>query len=251
MTALGLALGLLIGLSLGLLGGGGSILTVPIFVYILGYAPKAAIAMTLPVVGTTSLVGAVGHWRAGNVQLRQALVFGLFAMGGAYAGARAATLLSGVVQLLILAFVMLAAAISMLRAPERRPAEGGETRARWLMPLVGVGVGVLTGLVGIGGGFLIVPALVLFARLPMTQAVGTSLVVIALNAVAGFAGYVEVVEIPWTFLGMFTAVAIVGILAGTHFVRFVSQRTLKRAFGVFLLFVAAFILFQNRSALAL
>ena len=250
MDAVGLLLASVIGLSLGLLGGGGSILTVPIFVYVLGYAAKPAIAMSLPVVGATSLVGAFGHWRAGNVNLRQAFSFGIVAMVGAYAGARLAVLVSGVVQLTLLAVVMLGAAMSMLRQTGSRPAAVGtvdaEPVSRWLVLVVGLGVGMLTGLVGIGGGFLIVPALVLLARLPMKQAVGTSLLVIAMNSASGFAGYLGQVDVPWRFMAMFTVVATGGILAGTYLVRFVSQRALKRAFGVFLLLMSGVMLYQNR-----
>ena len=110
--------------------------------------------------------------------------------------------------------------------------------------VVGLGVGMLTGIVGIGGGFLIVPALVVLARVPMKQAVGTSLLVIAMNSASGFAGYAGTVAIPWGFLILFTAVAIGGILAGTYFVRFVPAAALKRGFGVFLLFVGSFMLYQ-------
>jgi hypothetical protein len=247
MEIVGLLLASAIGLSLGLLGGGGSILTVPIFVYVLGYAAKPAIAMSLPVVGATSLVGALGHWRAGNVNLRQALSFGVVAMVGAYAGARLAVLVSGVVQLTLLAIVMLGAAMSMLRPTAARAATvDAEPVSRWLVLIVGLGVGMLTGLVGIGGGFLIVPALVILARLPMKQAVGTSLVVIAMNSASGFAGYLGQVEVPWGFMAAFTAVAIGGILAGTYLVRFVSQQALKRAFAIFLLLMSGVILYQNR-----
>ena len=207
MGALGLALAALIGLSLGLLGGGGSILTVPILVYVLGFEAKEAIAASLVVVGATSLFGALGHWRAGRVRPRTALAFGLVAMLGAFAGARLAGLLSGTLQLAVFAVVMLAAAVSIFRGR----AEGDESAPPRPLPLIvlaGLAVGVLTGVVGVGGGFLIVPALVLLARLPMKQAVGTSLVVIAMNSAAGFTGYLGRVPIRWGFLLAFTAVAI-------------------------------------------
>lgn len=247
MAALGLVFAALIGITLGLLGGGGSILTVPVFVYALGFDAKQAIAMSLPVVGATSLVGALGHWRAGNVNLRTALTFGSVAMAGSFAGARLAALVSGSTQLTLLAVVMLAAAVSMLRASRRRSAVAGrEHPPVALLSLVGVGVGVLTGLVGIGGGFLIVPALVVLARVPMTQAVGTSLLVIAMNAAAGFLGYAGQLSIPWDFVALFTAVAMAGILAGTHLVRFVSQGMLERAFAVLLLAAGGLMLYQNR-----
>lgn len=246
MIFLGLGLAAIIGLSLGVLGGGGSILTVPIFVYVLGFGAKPAIAMTLPVVGATSLIGAASHWREGNLDLRVALLFGAVAMTGAYLGARLAHLLTGTEQLAILGVVMVAAAISMIRG---RP-EGDASLPRRPMSLVLVAartVGALTGLVGIGGGFLAVPALVLLARTPMKQAVGTSLLVIAMNSAAGFAGYVGQVEIPWGFLTAFTAIATLGILAGTRLVRHVSQHRLRRSFAVFLLAMAAFVLYQNRA----
>ena len=254
MIVLGYALAAVIGLSLGILGGGGSILTVPIFVYILGFDPKLAIAMSLPVVGATSFIGAIGHWKAGNVNLKTAALFGIIAMVGAYAGARLAVFLAGAMQLALLAIVMLAAAVSMLRSSRRDAALGSAPvsteRAmdmRLLVP-VAITVGLLTGLVGIAGGFLVVPALVLLARVPMKQAVGTSLLVIALNSVSGFAGYAGRVHVPWGFMAGFTTIAATGILAGTYLVQFVSQRALKRAFAVFLLLIGTFVLYKNRSA---
>lgn len=257
MALLGLLLAVLIGLSLGLLGGGGSILTVPIFVYVLGYDAKEAIAMSLAVVGAVSLFGAVGHWRAGNVNLRVALIFGVVAMAGTYLGARLAVYFSGAAQLALFAVVMLLAAVFMFRGgPAPRAAAGaGEEPAVAEMPLLlivveGLAVGALTGLVGVGGGFLIVPALVLLGRLPMKQAVGTSLLVIALKSAAGFYGYLGQVAVPWAFMTLFSAVAIVGILGGAYLVRFVPQHALKRAFAVFLVVMGSFILYQNRSAIA-
>jgi uncharacterized membrane protein YfcA len=251
MSILGLALAALIGVSLGLLGGGGSILTVPILVYVLGYGAKEAIAMSLGVVGTVSLFGSLAHWRTGNVDLRTALPFGVFAMGGAFLGARLGALVSGPVQLTGFAVVMLLAAVSMLRGgtgavetpPERR------SPALATLGLVGVGMGALTGLVGVGGGFLIVPALVLLARVPMKQAVGTSLLVIAMNSAAGLSGYLGRVEVDWAFMALFTAVAIAGILLGTWLIRYVPQAALKRSFAVFLLVMGTFILYQNRGVL--
>lgn len=245
----GLALAAVIGLTLGLLGGGGSILTVPVLVYVLGFGAKPAIAMSLPVVGITSLVGAALHWRLGNVRVGTALTFGVMAMVGAFAGAKLATFMSGTAQLALLAVVMLAAAASMLRGGVRGTAAPEVARPRLtLLVAVALGVGVLTGLVGIGGGFLVVPALVLLARVPMTQAVGTSLLVIAMNAASGFAGYLGTVDLDWGFLAGFTAVAVVGALAGTVLVAHVPQVALKRAFAVFLLAMGGFVLYMNRSA---
>ena len=252
MVLVGYALAALVGLSLGLMGGGGSILTVPIFVYVLGYDAKLAIAMSLPVIGITSLVGAASHWRAGNVNVRTAVTFGLVAMVGAYAGAQLARLLDGAVQLALLAGIMLIAAVMMYRSARSTPALAAaepagvqQMRLALLVP-VALAVGVITGVVGIGGGFLVVPALVLLARAPMTQAVGTSLLVIAMNSVAGFAGYVGQVQVPWAFMMAFTGVAVAGILAGTYLVRYVSPRALKQAFALFLVVMGSFMLYRNR-----
>lgn len=251
MVALGYALAALVGLSLGMLGGGGSILTVPIFVYVLGFDPKLAIAMSLPVVGGASLIGAISHWKAGNVRLSTAALFGVIAMAGAYAGARLAVFVSGRFQLILLAVVMVVAAISMFRsarrdrqveaAPDPRPMSLG------LLIPVSLSVGLLTGVVGIGGGFLIVPALVVLARVPMKQAVGTSLLVIAMNSLSGFAGYLGTVSLPWNFMLVFMSIAAAGILAGTWLVRYVAQSALKQGFSIFLILVGAFILFNNLS----
>lgn len=254
MEMLGLVLAAFMGLSLGMLGGGGSILTVPIFVYVLGFDAKTAIAMSLPVVGITSLAAAIGHWRAGNVNLRAAFLFGAIAMVGALAGSWLAAYLTGAAQLVLLGTAMLAAAVAMLRGSDRETTPAATPGTAPTMPfvsltMVALGVGVLTGVVGIGGGFLIVPALVLLARLPMKFAVGTSLLVIAMNAASGFAGYVGQVDIAWRAILLFTAIAIAGALAGSHLVRFVPQATLKRGFAVFLLVLGALILYQNRFAL--
>lgn len=248
---LGLVLAALIGLSLGMLGGGGSILTVPIFVYLLDFSAKPAIAMSLLVVGVTAAVGTLSHWRSGNVEVRPALLFGAAAMAGAFAGARLAAHISGGLQLLLLGLVMLAAAGSMFRRPSNSAdtglASAGSRRASLpVLGLVGLGVGVLTGVVGVGGGFLIVPALVVLTGLPMKHAVGTSLLVIAMNAAAGFAGYLGQVSIPWGFVGSFTAVAVTGILAGSYLIRLVSADALRRAFAVFLVIVGGLVLYQNR-----
>jgi uncharacterized membrane protein YfcA len=240
---------LAIGLTLGLIGGGGSVLTVPVFAYVLGYPPKVAIAMSLPVVGATSLVGAARHFRAGNLLWRTALAFGVVAMVGSYAGARLARHLDGRVQLAALGVVMVVSAISMLRSAGSAANETPHQAPLPVVALAGVGVGLLTGIVGIGGGFVIVPALVLLLNVPMKQAVGTSLAVIALNAVSGFAGYAGQVSIDWPILLVVAAIAIVGILAGTHLHASASPAQLKQGFALFLLAIAGFILYQNRGVL--
>jgi uncharacterized membrane protein YfcA len=249
---LGFLFAALIGLALGTLGGGGSILTVPVLVYVLGYDPKLAIAMSLPVVGTAALVGVVSHWRAGNVRLQTAAIFGSVAMVGSYTGARASVWLTGRLQLLILGSVMIAAAASMLRSSIRdgniAPTVESPPHPA-IMLSVGFGVGLLTGVIGIGGGFLIVPALVILGRVPMKSAVGTSLLVIAMNSLSGYLGYHGREIVPWDFVVRFSAVAVAGILAGTALVRHISTRQLKRAFAVLLVVIGVLVLWQNRAQL--
>lgn len=245
MNLLGLSFALLIGLSLGLLGAGGSIITVPVFTYVLGYPPKSAIAMTLPVVAVASLVGAFGHWRAGRVRLDVALRFGLVAVLTSFAAARLSPHVSARTQLAILGFVILGAASSMFRPPPLQGAEPLRPRPSWVVVLAGALVGVLTGLTGVGGGFVIVPALVLLARLPMKDAVGTSLAVIVMNTAAGFGGYVGLVHIDWSLLIPFMALAVAGILLGTRLVGHVPAAALRRAFAMLLVAVGALVLWQN------
>ena len=248
MSILGVGLAALIGLALGLLGGGGSILTVPTFVYLLGFEVKTAIATSLAVVGAVSLFGALHHRRAGNVRPRLALLFAAAAMPGSFAGARLAVFVSGAAQLTLFAVVMLLAAFFMLRpARSGRLPDTGRPLPLARAAVMGVAVGVLTGLVGVGGGFLIVPALVLLGRVPMKPAIGTSLLVIALNSAAGFAGYLGRVEIAWAATALFTLIAIGGILVGAHLVPYVPAVALRRGFAVFLVAMSGFILYQNRS----
>ncbi len=249
MSATAAVLALFTGIILGLLGGGGSILTVPAFVYALGYDPKLAVVMSLPVVGGAALVGAARHAMLGNVALRVAIPFGLAAMVGAFAGARVAHFLSGTTQLVVLALMMLTAAVSMLRTsslPE--PPSDAPLRVTPAFLAIGVAVGVLTSLVGVGGGFLIVPALVVLARVPMRQAIGTSLVVIAMNTLAGYAGYHGTLDVPWNVVLWFGGIAAVGILVGSALIKHVPVQILKRAFAVLLLLIGALILWQNLSS---
>jgi len=248
----GFALAVLIGMTLGMLGGGGSILTVPVFAYVMGFAPKDAIAMSLPVVGTTGLVGALGHWREGNVDWHAVAVFGPLAMVGALGGARLATFVSGSFQLLVLGFVMLVAGGLMLWG--RAPRDDGERhrlagRRRYVaLGVAGLAVGVLTGLVGVGGGFLIVPALVLLVGVPIKRAIGTSLLVITLSTMTALAGYRGQASISWRVVVLFTLLAVVGAVAGTRAVRRVPARGLRRAFGALVLALAVFLLYENRAA---
>ncbi len=246
MSILATILALFIGLTLGLLGGGGSILTVPVFVYALGLDPKRAIAMSLPVVGGAAFIGALQHWRHQNVVLRTALPFGAAAMLGAFVGARLAGGLNGQVQLAIFSVVMIAAAFSMLRSARATEPTLPPATRHWSALLgIGLGVGSVTGLVGAGGGFLIVPALVILGGLSMPQAVGTSLLVIAMNTTAGFLGYRGTVDIEWPLVLHFGGVAALGILVGSSLVPYVPHRALKQAFAVLLAVVGSLILYQH------
>lgn len=250
MLTIGLVLAVLMGVSLGMLGGGGSILTVPILVYVLRLPPKEAIATGLAVVGVTSLAGAIIQRRSGSVDLRVTLVFGAISTVGTFFGTRVASALSGRTQLILFAVVMGAAAIFMFRnarkgAPAAGQAPGARAVAWPAVVLAAVAVGMLTGLVGVGGGFLIVPALVVLLALPMKQAVATSLWLISVNSFVGFAGYAGQVEIHWGVLGAVTLAALGGIGLGTWLTRFVSQSQLKQGFSAALVVMAAFILIQN------
>ncbi len=247
LTPLGLLLAVVIGLSLGLLGGGGSILTVPVLIYVLGYPVKSAIPMSLVVVGVTSVIGVVNHARGGTVHWRAALAFGPPAIVGALLGAHLGLRVAASLQLAIFAVVMMVGSVAMWFGAslwQRRAAVEGAPRPRHLAAdsLAGGAVGTLTGLVGIGGGFMYVPALVLLAGLGMKDAVGTSLVLIVMSATAGFARYSGAVELDWGGTALFTLLAIVGVVAGTRLGRGVPQTALRRGFAVFLLLMGAVVL---------
>ncbi|MFE7860121.1 sulfite exporter TauE/SafE family protein [Streptomyces sp. NPDC057403] len=242
MIAVVIAASLLIGVSLGVLGGGGSILTVPILVYLAGMGTKEAIATSLFVVGVTSAAGVVSHARAGRVRWRTGLLFGLAGMTGAYAGGRLAAFVPGAVLLIAFAVMMIVTAAAMIRGRRQAP-----KRARQELPvpqvlLEGIAVGLVTGLLGAGGGFLIVPALALLGGLPMTTAVGTSLLVIAMNSFAGLAGHLASVHIDWGFAALVTVTAVIGSILGGRLVGRIPQDTLRKAFGWFVAGMGVFVL---------
>ncbi|WP_329275865.1 sulfite exporter TauE/SafE family protein [Streptomyces sp. NBC_00691] len=250
MTVLVVGASLLIGVSLGVLGGGGSILTVPILVYLAGQGAKEAIATSLFVVGVTSLAALVPHARARRVRWRTGLLFGAFSMAGAYGGGRLAEHVPGGVLLVGFALMMLATAVAMLRGPRRgrapdRPAEAlPESGGRTLGGIAakGLAVGAVTGLVGSGGGFLVVPALAILGGLPMGLAVGTSLLVIAMNSFAGLAGHVTGVTIDWGLALTVTAAAVLGSTAGARLAGRIPQDTLRTAFGWFVVAMGVLVL---------
>lgn len=250
MIALTVALAVLIGVSLGLLGGGGSILAVPLLVYVAGLGAKESIATSLLVVGVTSLAAVVGHARAGRVQWRTGLVFGLSAMAGAYLGGRLGGYVPGTWLLVAFALMMVATAGAMIRGRKATASADGDPDGTHHLPLVkilaeGVVVGLVTGLVGAGGGFLVVPALVLLGGLPMPVAVGTSLLVIAMKSFAGFAGYLSTVHVNWGLAAAVTAAAVAGSLLGARLVRLVDPDRLRSSFGWFVLVMGGFVLAQE------
>ena len=249
MMMLAALLSILMGLTLGLLGGGGSILALPILLYVAGIGAKEAIATSLLVVGATSVMCTVQHARAGYVRWKTGLVFGGVAMVGAYGGGLLAEFFSGTVLLLIFAAMMVAAGVAMLRRRREPGAEPFEPRPPSLWKAAGEGlvVGAVTGLVGAGGGFLVVPALLLFGGLDMRSAVGTSSLVIAMKAFAGFAGHATHVAIDWQLAAWIVGFALVGSIVGTALVRRIDPARLRRVFGVFVLGMAAIIAYREAS----
>ena len=265
VTPLALLGALAIGLTLGLLGSGGSILTVPVLVYLVGVPEKAAIAESLAIVCLIAGGGVIPFIFRRLVSWSTVLLFSLPGMVGAYMGALAATRISARVQLILFAVLMLSAAGLMLRrsvahadsSPHDPKAPGANASGAPAMKqefetviVQGFGIGVLTGLVGVGGGFLIVPALVLLVHLPMHKAVGTSLATITLNSAAGFYKHAQVLpslhlQLDWHLITLFGALGIVGSLTGGAIARYVPHDRLRRTFGVFLVIMAVFLLWKN------
>ena len=245
MVTLAVVLAVFVGISLGLLGGGGSILTVPLLAYVAGMDPKRAIATSLFVVGVTSAVGAIAHARAGRVRWKVAGVFGAAAMAGAYAGGRLAHFVPGTVLLVAFAMIMIAAAVAMLRGRRELADDSAGPLPVAKIVALGATVGMISGLVGAGGGFLLVPALALLAGLPMPVAVGTSLVVISMQSFAGLAGHLATESIDWKLAGMVTGAAVVGSVIGGLLLPHVDPATLRKAFGWFVLAMAAVVLAEE------
>lgn len=261
MTSLqlaGFSASILIGVSLGLIGGGGSILTLPVLVYLLGFNPLTSTAYSLFVVGATSLVGSVNYMRQQQVNYKAAILFSLPSFVAVYLtrnylipaisdpvfAVDTFVLSKSVAIMVFFALVMLAASVSMIRDKDalNQPCTRG---FHFNLPMIvfdGVGVGLLTGIVGAGGGFLIIPALVLLVRLPMKMAVGTSLLIIAANTLLGFWGSTDNLLIDWPFLLKFTSLSVLGILLGTYLSRFIPGQKLKKAFGWFVLVMGMYII---------
>lgn len=247
MLPLQLALGLGIGLALGLLGGGGSLLTVPALVYLVGQTPQAAVATSLVIVGANSAMGAAVHRARGAVHWRVALVFGGAGMGAAYLTGGLARLFAPAGLLTAFGALMLVIGVVMLTA--RPIATPAPTAYRWgRVALSGLGVGALTGLLGVGGGFLIVPALVLLVGLPMPQAVGTSLMVIAMNSLAALLGH-GAGGLDGSLTLIFVGAGLAGAGLGARLAHRLPADPLRRGFGVFVIVLAVFLLYDNLAKL--
>jgi uncharacterized membrane protein YfcA len=255
MLFVAVILALAVGLSLGMLGGGGSILTVPILRYALGMEGHQAIAMSLLVVGATSLAGLIPHARRGRVQWRTGIVFGGAGMLGAFLAGRVAHLVPAAVLLSGFALMMFATSFAMLRERRDPPAPSpAAAAAPATLPLAkvlaeGLVVGAVTGLVGAGGGFLVVPALVLLGKLPMDVAVGTSLLVIAMKSFAGLAGFLGHTTLDLHLAAWISAAAVAGSVAGGALAGRVKAETLRQAFGWLVVAMAFFIVAQELASL--
>jgi uncharacterized membrane protein YfcA len=260
MEIIGYLASLVIGVSLGLIGGGGSILTVPVLVYLFGVDPVLATAYSLFIVGSTSLIGAIPKYNNGEINIKTAIIFGIPSIIAVYATRAfivpaipseiltlgSLTLTKPLMMMMIFAVLMVFASVSMIRSKEKNQEDNGPQVFNYPMILMeGVIVGILTGLVGAGGGFLIIPALVLFSKLPMKQAIGTSLLIIAAKSLIGFTGDLGKQTMDWNLLLSVTALAIVGIFVGNALGKKVSAESLKKGFGWFVLIMGIYIIIKE------
>jgi hypothetical protein len=258
MEIIGYFASLVIGISLGLIGGGGSILTVPVLVYLFGIDPVIATSYSLFIVGSTSLIGTFPKYKQGLVNLKTAVIFGAPAIAAVYATRKFIVpiipdeimtvgnlvITKSILLMLIFAVLMVFASVSMIREKKKDLSKPEEVQV-FNYPLIlleGVVVGILTGLVGAGGGFLIIPALVLFSKLPMKQAVGTSLLIIAAKSLIGFTGDLGHFTMDWKLLGIVTSLAIIGIFIGNALSHKIDGDKLKKGFGWFVLVMGIYII---------
>ncbi|AWV90370.1 sulfite exporter TauE/SafE family protein [Bradymonas sediminis] len=255
MSTIAIIAALIVGFVVGLLGGGGSIMAVPTLVYLVELSEKSAIATSLFVIGTTSAVAVVSHARAGNVAWRAGVVFGICAMAGAFVGGNLASLFPGEMLLAGFSLIMLLAAVMMLRG-RKTPAAAAVTHDapkprrvpfRKLIPL-GIGVGLLTGLVGAGGGFIVVPTLVVVAGLPIRRAIGTSLLVVTMNSYAGFLGHISHVTIDYKLAVAFLVASIIGSFVGAEVNKRIDASRLRIGFAYFVLIAGTLILGEQLGA---
>ncbi len=245
MIPLELALGFGIGLSLGLLGGGGSILTVPALVYLVGQTPQAAVTTSLAIVGANSLMGAMFHRAQGTLDWKVALTFGGAGMLASYLSANLSDRLPPAVLLVAFALLMLTIGIMLFLRRNDEPEVKYLAKPILLVLASGAGVGLLTGVLGVGGGFLVVPALVMLVGLPVQVAVGTSLVVIALNSAAGFLGHAGSGSFDLAMALVFTSAGLAGTFTGAKLSSRMSSSKLQKAFAGFVVALALFLLYDN------
>jgi uncharacterized protein len=264
MEIVGYLASVLIGVSLGLIGGGGSILTVPVLVYLFGESPEISTAYSLFVVGTTALIGGIRNATLGHVHYKTAIAFALPAIIAVYltraylvpaipaeiALFDSYNVTKDAAIMTFFAVVMFAASVSMIKNTKQftLATKRSTTKLNILVILAeGTAVGIITGLVGAGGGFLIIPALVIFAKLPMKKAIGTSLIIIAAKSLIGFTGDLQRtdLEIDWTLLLGVTSFAVVGIFVGIYLTKFIDGNTLKKAFGLLVLLMAILVILKQ------
>ncbi|MBC7383010.1 MAG: sulfite exporter TauE/SafE family protein [Bacteroidia bacterium] len=265
MEIIGFALAAFVGISLGLIGGGGSILTVPILVYVMGVSPLLATSYSLFIVGSTSMVGAFNNWRKGFVQIKTALLFGLSSISTVFITRKFIIpaipkhilsvgkfdLTENILTMVLFAILMLVASVAMIKNGNKKEVEQTTDKLpakKINLPkllMYGIAIGLATGLLGAGGGFLLIPTLVLLVGLPMKEAVGTSLLIIALNSLIGFTGDLGHFVMDWVFLTKITAIAVAGIFVGGYISKKIDGAKLKKAFGWFVLIMGIYILIKE------
>jgi uncharacterized membrane protein YfcA len=233
----------LIGLSLGLTGAGGSIVTLPVLVYLAGVPPREAVGLSLLVVGAAAAAGAVLRWRSGDFHPRAALLFALSGMAGAWLGGEFTRLVSPELLMALFAVLMLGVAGRMLFSRDGETTMSPECQP-WRCLGAGAGAGILTGFLGVGGGFLLMPALIKFARLPLRMATGTSLAVIAFNSAAGFAAHLGDGPVDWKLAGLFSGLAVTGALAGNAMSAKLPVERLRQGFAAMVLTTGAVMLWR-------
>ncbi|MFN7045054.1 MAG: sulfite exporter TauE/SafE family protein [Flavobacterium sp.] len=257
MEILGYIGALFIGLVLGLTGGGGSILTVPILVYLMSINPVTATAYSLFIVGTTSTFGAIQNYRKNLVDIKNGFIFAIPSFIAVYLTRKFIVpripeiiiespilITKNTFLMLFFAVIMIFGALSVLKKKSQNT-NSEEKRNLFLIGIQTFTIGIIIGLVGAGGGFLIIPSLILFAKLPMKKAVGTSLFIIAMNSLVGFIGDVQNLEIDWMFLLTFSAISVVGIFLGMYLTKYTNESQLKKIFAYFVLLMAAIILLKE------
>jgi uncharacterized membrane protein YfcA len=259
MEVMGYIAALFIGVSLGLIGGGGSILTVPVLVYLFGLNPLLSTSYSLFVVGSTSLVGAINNYLKGFVRIKTALLFGLSSITTVYLTRKflipiipenigtvdGFQVTAAIVTMVLFAILMVVASISMIREHKQKTKNSVTENRKINIPkllMYGIAIGIATGLLGAGGGFLLIPTLVLLVKLPMKDAVGTSLLIIALNSLIGFTGDIGHFTMNWIFLIKITIISVAGIFLGGLIAKKIPGDKLKKGFGWFVLVMGVYIL---------